>query len=108
MLFFQAAGAHRYALYLDGVYAGGVAVYPDGDAFSVGLLIVPSLRGRGLGPLALGLTVRRYFTAGFSLCRDFVAPDNGPSIRMHEKAGFVPAGEAQAQGRRALVYELRA
>ena len=29
-----------------------VAVYPDGDAFSVGLLIVPALRGRGLGPVS--------------------------------------------------------
>ena len=106
MLFFQAAGAHRYALYLDGVYAGGVAVYPDGDAFSVGLLIVPALRGRGLGPQALGLTARRYFAAGCSRGRDFDAPDNAASIRMHEKAGFVPAGEAR--DRRALVYELRA
>lgn len=108
MLAFVQAGAHRYALYLDGAYAGNITVYPDGDAFSVGLLIVPLLRGYGLGPQALHLTAQRYFAAGFSLCRDLIAPDNTASIRMHEKAGFVPAGEVQAQGRRALVYELRA
>ena len=73
----------------DAAYAGGVTVYPKGEIFSLGILIVPAMRRRGLALEALNQITRMYFDRGFKACVDQVEAANVASIRLHERAGFV-------------------
>ena len=98
----------RFALYENAAYAGGVTVYRTDDAFSIGILIVPAKRRQGLALEALRQIAAVYFDAGFALCRNFVAPENAASIRLHERAGFARAGSASIDGKPALIFEKRA
>lgn len=98
----------RFALYENAAYAGGVTVYRTGDVFSIGILIVPAKRKQGLALAALREITSIYFETGFALCRNFVAPENAASIRLHERAGFTLTGRTAVDGKAALVFEKRA
>ena len=76
--------------------------------FSIGILIVPAKRRRGLALAALRQITSIYFETGFALCRNFVAPENAASIRLHKRAGFTLTGRTAVDGKAALVFEKRA
>ncbi|WP_346026654.1 GNAT family N-acetyltransferase [Beduinella massiliensis] len=108
MLDIRPVSPDRFVLYENAAYAGGVTVYRTDDAFSIGILIVPAKRRQGLALEALRQIAAAYFDAGFALCRNFVAPENAASIRLHERAGFARAGSASIDGKPALIFEKRA
>ena len=105
MLIIRPAGQDRYALYEDAAYTGGVTVYPKGDIFSLGILIVPAMRRRGLALQALNQITQMYFDRGFKACVNHVAADNIASIRLHERAGFMWEAESLTAAQRVLTFK---
>lgn len=101
------SGRDRFSLYLDDAYAGNITVYSaqEEKVFSLGILIVPPLRRRGLARQALCSAVDLYFQRGFTLCRNFVSAQNEASIRLHERCGFLCTGTQQRDGQTVLVFE---
>jgi RimJ/RimL family protein N-acetyltransferase len=68
------------------------------DLQAAGLWTAPEFRGRGLGLLALGEALRRLQDPGRTLWY-MARLDNLPSIRLAEKAGFVPFGRVARRKR---------
>lgn len=79
----------RFFIRLDGAHAGGVTVHSVcGDAFSYGIAVAPSLRGRGAAAGALTLLFERMRARGFARAVVRVREDNAASLALHEKLGF--------------------
>jgi UDP-2,4-diacetamido-2,4,6-trideoxy-beta-L-altropyranose hydrolase len=89
------------------VFAGQVRytrVAPD--TLEVHFAVVPALRGRGLGTMALALTWERACHAlGATRVRGLVLPDNQPSARAFARAGFRQVGGGEARGQACLTFE---
>lgn len=74
----------------------------DGSA-EVHISIERDQRGRGLGAEALRLACTRFFTAAdVQQIVAHIKPENVPSIRAFEKAGFVHQGMKRVKGHKAV------
>jgi RimJ/RimL family protein N-acetyltransferase len=83
-----------FAIVADGELAGSLAVFPDVGKRAVGYWIGREFWGRGIATEAL-----RLFLAGYEErpLHAWVIGTNGASIRVLEKCGFQPAGDAQVE-----------
>jgi phosphinothricin acetyltransferase len=72
------------------VYAGVIehSVYVD-----------PAARGRGIGSALLAALIESSEAAGIWTIQSGVFPENGPSLRLHQQAGFRVVGTRERVGR---------
>ena len=80
----------------DGDPAGMATGIPDGNG-SVEVISVwvdPAARGAGVGDALLAEIARWATGSGAAVVRLAVRRDNGPAIRLYERAGFVHAGQS--------------
>lgn len=96
-------------------HGDGLVFAPQPGTVGLGYWVLKRARGRGLATRAVGLLVRwALLDAGMTRIEALVEPDNTPSQRVVEHAGFCREGhlrsylDLQLDGRRsdALVYSL--
>ncbi len=56
------------------------------------IYIHPDAKGRGIGTLLFERLLELLKKQGFRICYSLIEEDNAPSLRMHEKYGFVKEG----------------
>lgn len=79
----------RFFIRFHGRHAGGITVHSvRGDTFSYGILVVPSLRGRGIARDALEQLFALMRARGFARAVVSIAPDNTASLALHRSLGF--------------------
>lgn len=96
---------HRWVAELDGVVVGWVAasaasaraVYAGVVEHSV--YVDPAAQGRGVGLALLRSLVTSTEAAGIWTIQSGVFPNNKPSLRVHERAGFRVVGTREKVGR---------
>ncbi len=94
----------------EAVGAAGMAGPPDAEGTVVlGYAVYPHLEGRGYATEALGALVRWVTThPGVRLLRATIPPDHTASIRVAEKIGLTPAGQADdPKAGPVVIYELK-
>jgi aminoglycoside 6'-N-acetyltransferase len=89
--------SRRLVIDIDGRVAGLIQYHEDLEPryrhASIDLFLDPGLRGRGVGPEAIGLLVRRLIDErGHHRITIDPATANEAAIKAYEKAGFVPVG----------------
>lgn len=62
------------------------------------IYIHPDAKGRGIGTLLFERLLELLKKQGFRICYSLIEEDNAPSLRMHEKYGFVKCGFAANSG----------
>ena len=83
------AACRRFFIHADGQHAGGITVHSvQGNRFSYGIAITPSLRCRGIAGAALPLLFERMKRLGFQHAVVQVAPENAASLALHRSLGF--------------------
>lgn len=83
------AACRRFFIRADGQHAGGITVHSvQGNRFSYGIAITPSLRRMGIAGAALPLLFERMKRLGFHLAVAQVAPENAASLALHHALGF--------------------
>jgi L-amino acid N-acyltransferase YncA len=96
---------HRLVAELDGIVVGWVAlstvstrpVYAGVVEHSV--YVDPTAQRRGIGSTLLRALVASTEAAGIWTIQSGIFPDNTPSLRLHEKAGFRVVGTREKVGR---------
>ena len=84
---------HRFFIRADGQHAGGITIHSvQGDRFSYGIAITPSLRRKGIAGHALSLLFERMKSLGFSQVIVQIAPENAASLALHRALGFAESG----------------
>lgn len=79
---------------------------PDGSA-ETDISIARDYRGRGMGTQALGLACESFRESGKARrIVAFIKPENAPSLKAFEKAGFVRQGREWVKGQEAIVMSL--
>ena len=88
------AACRRFFIRADGQHAGGITVHSvQGNRFSYGIAITPSLRRRGIAGAALPLLFERMKRLGFQHAVAQVAPENAASLALHRSLGFEVASK---------------
>lgn len=83
------AACRRFFIRADGQHAGGITVHSvQGNRFSYGIAITPSLRRMGIAGAALHLLFERMKRLGFQHAVAQVAPENAASLALHRSLGF--------------------
>ena len=83
------ASCRRFFIRADGQHAGGITVHSvQGNRFSYGIAVTPSLRRKGVAGAALPLLFERMKHLGFHLAVAQVAPENAASLALHRSLGF--------------------
>lgn len=83
-----------------------------GHTVEVAVYVSPERLARGIGPLLLADLVERARTVGHHALVSRIVSENGPSIRMAERAGFSRVGTLREVGRKfdrwldVVVFEL--
>jgi UDP-2,4-diacetamido-2,4,6-trideoxy-beta-L-altropyranose hydrolase len=78
------------------------------DHAVISLAVAPGARGRGYSARIIRLGVRALFAESrANLVRAYIKPDNIPSIRAFERAGFKLDGSTHISGQPALIYIAR-
>jgi L-amino acid N-acyltransferase YncA len=101
--------AHRYVTVDNrtGRLVGWVAAVPVSDrcvyagVVEHSVYVHPNARGRGVGAVLLDAFIRSTESAGIWTIQSGVFPENGASLRLHERAGFRVVGTRQRVGRHA-------
>jgi RimJ/RimL family protein N-acetyltransferase len=80
-----------------------------GAEATISISLAASARGRSLGALLIWAACRRLFREQPEVTRvlAWIKPDNEPSKRAFQKAGFLEAARKEVKGQPALVYELQ-
>jgi UDP-2,4-diacetamido-2,4,6-trideoxy-beta-L-altropyranose hydrolase len=94
---------------VSGEPAGQVRFHLDGDGqrqrATLSVVVAPKFRGAGWGKELIAFSIRMLARVHSIHCVDaFVKPDNQPSIRLFESAGFRRAGGDQVAGQPALLF----
>ena len=80
----------RFFILMDGQHAGGVTVHSvNPPSFSYGIAIARPMRRRGIAKAALPLLYAEMKRRGFTTAIVQIAPDNAPSLRLHQSLSFV-------------------
>ena len=95
------AACRRFFIRADGQHAGGITVHSvQGNRFSYGIAITPSLRRRGIAGAALPLLFERMKRLGFQHAVAQVAPADvdevlyvPASLALHRSLGFEVASK---------------
>jgi len=96
---------HRFVALRDGAPVGWVAVSPVSDRCVYGGVVENSVyvderaRGGGVGRLLLERLVASTEAAGIWTIQTGVFPENEPSLRLHEWAGFEVVGRRKRLGK---------
>lgn len=83
----------------DGGFTGMVGAFAREDEPATrnlyGMWVAPEVRGSGLGEELVDAVIDWSRTVGAEEVKLWVVETNVPAVRLYEKAGFVPTGEAQ-------------
>ncbi len=83
----------------DGGFTGMVGAFARGDEPATrnlyGMWVAPEVRGSGLGRGLVDAVVEWSREVGADEVKLWVVESNLPAVRLYEKSGFVPTGEAQ-------------
>lgn len=83
------------AILVDEELAGTVSLLEqNGDTVSLGIEVIPSMRGRGVGTAAGSMALENAGRLGYHTAISQVRKDNEASIRLHQKLRFTQAEEA--------------
>lgn len=74
---------------------GSIGFVPDHDHWQVGYILSPAVWGHGLATEMLLAMMQSAAIQAFGGLKSFVHPDNTPSIRVLEKAGFRLSGKVR-------------
>lgn len=77
----------------------------DGRSFIIGVNLAPKYRGLGLSYQFLRAACYEFLRTNNAPIEAYIKPENIPSIKSFEKAGFRFVGETEVNGSNALVYE---
>jgi UDP-2,4-diacetamido-2,4,6-trideoxy-beta-L-altropyranose hydrolase len=84
---------------------GQVRFHITENRATLSVVVAPNFRGAGWGRELITLSVRMLVRAHLVRAVDaFVKPENQPSIRLFESAGFRRAGTEQVAGQPALLF----
>jgi RimJ/RimL family protein N-acetyltransferase len=88
-------GEGTFLVLADGVVVGDCGWFgpPQDGVVDIGYGLARSARGRGIGGAAVTLLLAWVTDEGARQVRAEVRPDNGPSLRLLARLGFVDAGE---------------
>jgi L-amino acid N-acyltransferase YncA len=96
---------HRFVALRDGAVVGWVAVSPVSDRCVYGGVVENSVyvgdgaRGAGVGAALLTRLVESTEAAGIWTIQTGVFPENGASVRLHERVGFEVVGTRKRLGK---------
>lgn len=93
-------GGWTWVIVEDGVVVGEIGAKggPDvGEDVEIGYGLVPEARGRGVMTEAVEAVVQEAARRGARRVIAHTAPDNGPSHRVLERAGFTRCGETDGE-----------
>ena len=88
-----------FVIEADGGFAGMVGAFARDDEPATrnlyGMWVAPEVRGSGLGEGLVDAIIEWSRTVGAEEVKLWVVESNTPAVRLYEKTGFIPTGEAQ-------------
>lgn len=109
----QAKMKDSEALYLIGELDGSAACLirfdkiADGASYIIGINLDPIYRGKRLSHQILQAACNEFFNVKSLPIEAYIKPDNMPSVKTFEKAGFRFVKQVEIAGSDALLYELK-
>jgi phosphinothricin acetyltransferase len=103
-------GEHRFVALREGEVVGWVAARAVSDRCAYAgvvehsVYVADTVRGQGVGQALLSALIASTEAAGIWTIQTGIFPENGASLRLHERAGFEVVGRRRRIGKRAGVW----